>query len=231
MSLKEDLEKDVKFIITDDSWTFREGKVVPDPKDLRLGNEGVKLNATILYADMASSTALVKGHKATFAAEVYKSFLSCAAKIIKSQSGVITAYDGDRVMAVYLGDAKNTNAVRTALKIRSAVSDIIQPAINREYTTTYKLEHSIGVDTSEILVSRIGVRNDNDLVWIGRAANYAAKLSDLNKGYTYITKAVFDLMAREVKYGGSPEQLMWEARTWTAMDGLSIYRSGWKWSV
>jgi hypothetical protein len=27
---------------------------------------------------------------------------------------VITAFDGDRVMAVYIGDRKNTNAVRSA---------------------------------------------------------------------------------------------------------------------
>jgi len=29
----------------------------------------------------------------------------------------VTAYDGDRVMAVYLGNSKNTSAVTTALKI------------------------------------------------------------------------------------------------------------------
>jgi class 3 adenylate cyclase len=54
--------------------------------------------------------------KHRFAAEIYKTFLHCAAKIIRSEDGVITAYDGDRIMAVFIGNAKNTSAVRAALK-------------------------------------------------------------------------------------------------------------------
>jgi len=34
---------------------------------------------------------------------IYKTFLHCAAKIIRSHKGVITAYDGDRIIAVYIG--------------------------------------------------------------------------------------------------------------------------------
>ncbi len=231
MGLKQKLESAVKFILTDDAWTIREGKVVPEPEDLRLGNDGVKLNATVLYADMSASTALVQNHTATFAAEVYKCYLSCAATILKAEGGSITAYDGDRVMAVFIGGSKNTSAVRAAMKIRAAVSDIIQPAINKQYTTSYKLEHCIGIDTSEILVSRVGVRSDNDLVWVGRAANYAAKLSDLTKGYTFITADIFSNMDDSVKYGGNPKQLMWESRQWTSNSNLGVYRSSWKWTI
>lgn len=231
MALKDDLEKDVKFILTDDKWTLRDGKVVPEPEDLRLGNDGVNLNATILYADMAGSTALVQRYKATFATEVYKCYLSCSAKILKNEGGAITAYDGDRIMAVFIGGSKNTSAIRAAMKIRYAVSEIIQPAINRQYNTDYKLEHSTGIDTSNVLVSRVGVRNDNDLVWIGRAANFAAKLSDLPKGYTYITDSVFDNCDESVRLGGNPKKSMWEERSWTAMNKIRIYRSSWRWNV
>lgn len=40
-----------------------------------------------------------------FAAHVYKSYLACAARVIRSENGTITAYDGDRIMAVYTGAA------------------------------------------------------------------------------------------------------------------------------
>ena len=60
------------------------------------------------------------GHKAHFAAEVYKAFLRCAARIIRAEGGAITAYDGDRVMAVFVGEGKNTAAVRCALKVHWA---------------------------------------------------------------------------------------------------------------
>ena len=85
----------------------------------------------------------------------------------------------------------------------------------------------VGVDTSKLHASRIGVRNDNDLVWVGRAANYAAKLSNLPADFTiYITKAIYDNMHESVKV--SKNQNMWQARLWTAMNNMSIYATTWK---
>lgn len=69
--------------------------------------------------------------------------------------------------------------MRAAFRINGAVKNVITPALKAEYPQTdYILKHVIGIDTSKLLASRIGVRNDNDLVWVGRAANYAAKLSN-----------------------------------------------------
>src|SRR5712691_2178047 len=98
MTLKTDMESEVKEIFKS-TWTEREGEVVPEPEDLSLGNDAVKLKATVLYADMSDSTDLVDDHKHPFAAEVYKTYLRCAARIIKDEKGTITAYDGDRIMA------------------------------------------------------------------------------------------------------------------------------------
>lgn len=98
MALKDDLESEVATIFRE-RWSTRDGTVVPDDASLKLGNDAVKLEATILYADLADSTKLVDGYKPFFAAEIYKSFLHCAAKIIEAESGTITAYDGDRIMA------------------------------------------------------------------------------------------------------------------------------------
>src|ERR1700737_1196233 len=126
MGLADDLNKEVKKIFRE-VWSIRDGNVVPDTEDIALGNVGVKLNATVLYADMADSTKMVDTKSATVAAEVYKAYLYCAAKIITNEDGVITAYDGDRVMAVFIGDYKNTNAARAALKINYARTNIVNP--------------------------------------------------------------------------------------------------------
>ncbi len=229
--LKSELDTAVKDIFAG-VWSERDGEVVPESEDLKLGNDAVKLDATVLYADMSGSTVLVDSYKAQFAAEVYKTFLICAAKIIKDEDGVITAYDGDRVMGVFIGDSKNTNAVRTALRINAAVLHIVNPALKTQYSTSpYRLRHVVGVDTSELLVGRIGVRNDNDLVWVGRAANYAAKLSALNEGFaTYITNSVYDNIHHTVKNALGGED-MWESRSWTAMNNMTIYRSNYYWTV
>lgn len=231
MGLNEDLKKEVATIFRE-QWMTREGTVVPSDDSLKLGNEAVKLKATVLYADMAGSTILVDTNTNFVAAEFYKTFLHCAAKIIRSEQGAITAYDGDRVMAVYIGGSKNTHAVRTALKLNHAMQYIINPAKQNQYPqNTAVLKHVVGIDTSDLFVARTGVRGANDLVWVGRAANYAAKLSTLPDAYqTYITKEVFDVMASEVKTW-TDGQAMWEAVRWSDSDHRTIYRSNWWWNV
>lgn len=129
--------------------------------------------------------------------------------------------------------AKKNSGIRTALRINGAVWNIIKPALKNQYpNNTYTLKHVVGVDTSKLLVARIGVRNDNDLVWVGRAANYAAKLSSLPDSFsTYITHTVHDNMNDAVIYGGVNKQNMWEERSWTNMNNMKIYASTWWFGV
>jgi class 3 adenylate cyclase len=230
MGLAGDLTTEVKKIFRE-QWATRDGTVVPESEDLKLGNDAVKLDSTVLYADLSGSTALVDSKAATFAAEIYKTYLYCAAKIIRSEGGVITAYDGDRVMAVFIGNSKNTSAARTALKINWAVKNIINPAIKAQYqNSTYEVKQTVGIDTSSLFVARTGIRGSNDLVWVGRAANYAAKLSSLTPDYpTGITKDVYSMLHESLKTTNG--KAMWEEFTWNTMGGITIYRSTWLWRV
>lgn len=229
MALKDDINAEVTKILKD-SWTEREGTVVPESTDLRLSNDAVWLDATILYADLADSTVLVDSHSAKFSGEIYKCFLHAAAKIIKSESGAITAYDGDRIMAVYIGDSKNTSAVRTALKINYARVEVINPAIAAQYPAKgFVLNSVVGIDTCRVLVARTGVRGANDLVWVGRAANHAAKLAAFDHAYpTWISDSVHDNMHESAKTTNGKS--MWEKRIWTAKT-RTVYCSNWKWRI
>ena len=108
MAFRDELEVYVQNVL-DEQWERRQGKEIPDPEDLPLKNLAVELEATVLYADLAASTKMTKGYKDWFAADVYKSYLYCAAKIIRARDGIITAYDGDRVMGVFIGESKKRN--------------------------------------------------------------------------------------------------------------------------
>ena len=227
MPLKEDLENKVAEIFGY-QWTERDGRVVPDASDLTLHNDAVKLDGVVLYADMSESTKLVDRKKAFFAAEVYKAFLHCAAKVIRAEGGEITSYDGDRIMAVFIGDSKNTSAARAALKINYTRLHIVNPAITKQYPKSDQVvKHTVGIDSSELFIARTGIRGSNDLVWVGRAANHAAKLCELSNRYpTRITKEVYDNLDSSVI--NSKGESMWEQMNWTSMD-RTIYRSTWYW--
>src|ERR1700676_2522651 len=211
-------------------WETRKGTKVPEPEDITLGNDAVQLDGTVLYADMADSTALVNGFKDWFAAEVYKCYLVAACHLIRNNSGVITAFDGDRVMAVYIGSAKNSSAAKTALQLTWAVNEINAKLKASYPSTAFDLRQSVGVDTSSLFVARTGIRDSNDLVWVGRAANYAAKPSGISdtSGSAFITEPVFNALSDETKYGGNPRRSMWERLHWQERN-ITIYRSNWSW--
>jgi hypothetical protein len=82
-------------------------------------------------------------------------------------------------------------------------------------TSPFRFAQSVGIDTGEVRVARAGVRNDNDLIWVGRAPKIAAKLSSIREqGYsTYITEAVFDKLHESAKVFNG--QQMWERRSWS----------------
>lgn len=234
-SINDTLIADVKKIITDEKWEVVDGQTVPTVDDIKLGNHGKRISATILYADLAESTSLVNNHTDTLAAEVYKSYLICAVKIIRNNGGIIISFDGDRVMGIFYGGYKNSSAAKAALQINYAVTKIINPRLKSEYPNkNVQIKAACGVDTSKVLVVRGGIRgtadrNNNDLIWIGRAANYAAKLCGLREdGYSsWITKDVYDKLSDEAKTS-SDGRAMWEARTWTKYN-LTVYRSNWTW--
>lgn len=212
------------------SWQVRDGRKVPDTQSLKLGNDGITLDATVLYADMSDSTGLVTGFKAEFAAEIYKTYLRGTCRAIRNNGGEITAFDGDRVMAVFTGDNKNTTATKAALQIYGYV-DELNAAVKECYpNNSFTIRHTVGVDSGSLLVAKTGIRDSNDLVWVGPAANIAAKLCDLGDTTyrSFITEAVFSRLAESAKYGGTPRSLMWEKRMWTAR-GTVIYRSSWYW--
>ena len=230
MALKSDLTNEV-WKILQSGWTTRNGNVVPESEDINLKNDAVKLDGTVFYADLSESIAMVDSFSATFSAEVYKCYLHCAAKIVTAEGGVITAYDGDRLMAVFLGGMKNTHAVRSALKLKYAVDEIINPLVEAQYPTgPYTIKQVVGVDTSPLFIARTGIRGSNDLVWIGRASNHAAKLSALTGFSSWISAEVYNVMNDSVKIGSRGEQ-MWKAHTWNAMKNRSIYASNWRYQI
>ena len=185
-------------------WELRDGHVIPETDDITLGNSGVTLDATVLYADLADSTELAIFDR-EIAAEVYKAYLIGTTRLIKAAGGEIRSFDGDRVMGVFIGDFKNTSATKAALKINYFFTTVLEPAFLTLYerlkTSPFKFAQSVGIDTGQVRVARAGVRNDNDLIWVGKAPNIAAKLSSIREqGFsTYITEAVFNRLHESAK--------------------------------
>ena len=180
-----------------------------------------------MYADLSGSTELVNRVRPSVAAEIYKAFLHCASQLITKNEGVIEAYDGDRVMGVFLGEGKENRAVTAAFQLSRAIATIVNPTFRLTYTDHEDIKYTVGIDSSELLVCKAGVRGDSDLIWIGSAANYAAKLNSfpgLDHGYPLrVSKRVFDSLDGLKTFQQSGENC-WQG-PYTDLDPLIHYRS------
>lgn len=234
MALSDDLTRDIQNFIST-AWDKREGRKIPETKDIALAGGAVEIEATFLYADLADSSKMAKELDRRIAARIIKSFLYCASKLIVARGGKIVSFDGDRVMGVFYGDAKNSSAAKCGLQIKWAV-DRIREKFQANYESvrnaTFRIRHGVGIDTGTVLAVRGGVRGTNDMIWIGRAPNLAAKMSDLREHpySSFITAAVFNMLNDVSKYGGTEKKIMWERRTWNFLaDNLHVYCSNWHW--
>ena len=211
-------------------WQRRSGCIVPKTSDIKLGNDAVEIEAAVLYADLAGSTNLVTGYNDYFAAEVIKSFLYASCEVIKNNDGNITSFDGDRVMAVFVGDAKCTKAAKTGLQITAAVNEINTELHLAYQKTMYSIDYAVGIAVGKLFVIRTGLRGDNDLSWVGAPANIAAKLSEVRgrKEKVFITKAVFERMNKSSRMSRNEEICMWNDLG-VNIFGEKIYGSSWYW--
>lgn len=235
MSLKDDINSSIDQIVSA-SWNERDGTVVPDSDDVALTNGAVWLDAVVLYADLFDSTGLVSKISQKLAARVIRAYLSTMSRLINAWDGSVRSFDGDRVMGVFVGGSKNSNAGKCALRMNYAVQKVIRPKFESKFAAFkekgFQIEHCVGVDSGKLMVVRAGVRGSNDLVLVGRSANFAAKLSDIRNRpwHTYVTPAVYKRFDDGAKYSNGKD--MWVA-TSRKMDGASedLYKTNYRWAI
>ena len=152
-------------------WDIKDGKVVPKTDDIVMKNGGRLLDATYVYADLGDSSKLAQSLKKEAAAKIIRAYVNTATRILRYHGGEIRSFDGDRVMAVFIGDDKDWKAVRAAYAINWAVNEVIRPAIKEGWSDGDKfsnIKHRVGVDTGE--VNRTGESGDFVFCEVGQLA-------------------------------------------------------------
>jgi len=204
MGLAEDVATEVN-VITKTPWSIRDSKSVPDADDIALKRNGaVRLDATYVYADLAKSSELAQRAFPQVTGQIIRCYINTAARILKAHGGAIRSFDGDRVMAIYVGDNRNYAGVKAALTLQWAVHLVLNPALTATWSdlnSFWRMEHAVGVATGPCLIARGGVYGDNDLISIGQAPNLAAKLSDVRNGRhsIFITENVYSTLPSELR--------------------------------
>jgi len=236
VTFKEDLIAARDAIVASD-FEVRDGQVVPQTKDVGY-NQAVKLHASYLYADMVDSSGLVGISPKETVGKVFRLFLDLSVRIIRERGGHIRSFDGDRIMGIFIGDRRFDASVKSAMQIKWACDNIIQPEITRRYKSIreadWKIKPGSGIASGPAFIVRGGVRqSSSDLVSIGPPPNLAAKLSDKREDpyhlrigeHTYKNLTDAGRMSKAVN--------MWQGPYPMTLGGKSYkyYRSSYYWSL
>lgn len=231
------VESTVKEIIST-PWAIANGTQVPETDDVALKNGGKLVDATYLYADLADSSKIAQSLNKEAAAKIIKVYVNTATRILRHKGGEIRSFDGDRVMAIFMGADKDDRAVRAAMGINWAVHQVMRPAIKDGWTDGAdfaEVSHGVGIDSGEALIIRGGIRNNNDLISVGVAPNVAAKLSDIRdwRASLFITDRVkAELSEPYLKYDTHKD--VWSVINWSYKVGgksVTVYGSSVYWEI
>ena len=207
-----------------------ETTIVPDSdhNKLTFGNKGLYGNYAFLFFDIRKSSKLHEQYGYEGAAKIYQSFHDISVRVIEYNNGNVRSFDGDRVMGVFAGDFKNTNAVKTAMMIQYGIRNILNPILGTNIIC------GAGVDNGKILVTKVGKgrdKNNNDLIWIGKADNYASHLSNEASNTVIISANTYSIMGKEVKVSDGRD--MWVEKIISLKNGTLVkcYESSWGWTI
>lgn len=230
MAWVEDLSNSVDDIFST-SFEVRDGRKIPESDDVALHNGAVKVEAAFLYADLAGSGVLASHCPWDTTSKILHSYLSGAARLIRAYRGQIRSFDGDRIMGVFMEGTKCSDAANCAREIMWMTENIITVKAKRFASVKnndVQIHQACGIDVGTVRAVRAGIRNNNDLIWVGKAPSLAAKLSDLREYpyCTFITERVYKKLTDTAK---CPEgKIIWEQRTLKYTGQLeTIYRSSW----
>lgn len=215
----------------------RFGRTVPSTETVSLKNGAVYLDAVYLYADMADSSGMAHRFIYQTAAKIVRSYLATVSRILRHHEGAIRSFDGDRVMAIFIGETAADQAARAALEIKWAVDNLVHDSLllwlDDYRDSSWRISHRTGIDLGTAFIVRAGVRNNSDLVSIGDAPNIAAKLSDLKGSRTFITEALWEKMSYSTCFSTGSNSSMWSLPEVREVGGrhLEVRSSSWGWVI
>ncbi|QSO49185.1 adenylate/guanylate cyclase domain-containing protein [Alicyclobacillus mengziensis] len=167
------------------NYVTRHAKNMPQAENLHLG-ESREIFATILFIDLRGSTKLSQELSLDDQMKILYTYLTVATQVAKASGAYIEKYTGDGIMGIFgqsdiMPTAQDTvrNALETSKGIIQAVYNVVNPVFREQGLP--EIHCAAGLDCGQILISRIGIRGENDLVAIGEAANMASKIENATR--------------------------------------------------
>jgi adenylate cyclase len=213
---------------------------VPLPEEVPLGNEASVFEASTLFIDVRQSTDLTDAFRRQTAAKMMKAYFDGCVRIVNANDGAVRSFNGDGLLALFIGDSRSSNATKAAMQVDWFVTEVLGEKFEKYFANnmtalgkTLSFEIGCGLDDGWIYAVRVGIKGTNDVAWVGKPTNTAAKLSDVGSGAANIivTRAVYNRLKRTRKYSNGTH--MWSDETFVTVGGVrrAIRKTTWRTSL
>jgi len=170
------------------------------------------LESCVLYVDIRGSAQISASKMPKTLAKMYSSFISTMIACARYYGGHVRNIIGDRVMVVFDADDCFKNAVDTATLMNTASQYILNRRIK-----SIDFKCGIGIDYGRMLITkggavRYGAEKEfyRGLVWLGKPANVASRLTDL----AFKTEDITTSVVREGHHYPNIGEWTWSDRTY-----------------
>lgn len=174
---------------------------IPKKNHLTFGNTVAEIeHAKVFYIDMRKSRQILTDATDFWSAKIHKAFLTAVTRCIENREGHLRSFNGDGILAFFIGDNAASRAVRAAMEIKGFVNHINEILIGESKKA---IDFGIGIGQGPIMVVKSGKSGDDqtkqDLVWIGVALYVAVELSEMAQSpkNIWISKNVRDAIGSE----------------------------------
>ncbi len=213
---------------------------VPTPEDIPLGNNAAEFEATVLFIDVRQSSDITNAFRRQTAAKMMKAYFVGAVNIVNRNQGFVRSFNGDGMLAIFRGDSRHDNAVKAAMQIKYFVDEVLEARFRRYFANNQTavgnalgFDVGMGIDDGTIYAVRVGIRGTNDVAWVGRATNTAAKLSNVavRPANVAVTDAVLGKLSGDRLHAG--QNYMWSGGIEREFGGVerTVYMSTYRWVI
>jgi class 3 adenylate cyclase len=135
--------------------------------DISLG--GQKIEVAVFFSDIRGFTEWSELREPEEVIKMLNTVLSYQADIVRSNGGDIDKFVGDELVAVFRGENKEQNAVKTAIEIQNVAGDLL-----KEYKDDIAV--GIGINSGEVVMGAMGSEQRMDFTVLGNHVNLGARL-------------------------------------------------------
>jgi class 3 adenylate cyclase len=112
--------------------------------------------------------------------------------------GVRVHFQGPRLHALFYRPTDEKQRARKAVLLQLTLADFVEHVFNPEFTDLADLAIRSGSDIGTVIGTKNGVGGDREMLFVGNAANQAAKIISANETH-YLTARVYDLLSKDLQ--------------------------------